>query len=1611
MKTFTAKLLSFIFLINTLFIGVSFQTVFGAEAFKFEWNKESILDDKLNIVEKGKKFDNVFLWWDFGKRNGSNFDKGLYTLSYNIQDGKRIDFTVDKNGSTAKVKYKVWDYNSNAYIPIEDTLFQVYNDTQGVYIPPTSTTFPNVSESFGVEYGTDGKPTEASFNITQSSGFAFKYDNKTVKFQWVKGTGNDVFYFVTDGVTQGNVIDFDLTLSILGESDITESLQVFTGVNANSFSSTPYANDRKFEIDHTTRPHADDDPATKPEIVLEIDAPKVWNETSKKYVFPTSTSAADKTSLIIDLSNSDDKKKIQVNIDNIYAGDINSVTTFSTSGGGTVTSQRSSDGKKISIDIKNLEPGVIYNPVEISLYKPNNSDFLADSTTLEHGVVYTYPKFTVEAMSAEQFYLKIQPYEGYKGYYIVKSGATAATVSQWAQVEDSKGGTEPIYVPVNINAINQQTQFFQVDFVFTPPDATPGTSQITLSSQMLKFKPDDSDVVVGTPNGFEAISAEVVPALEGATTENQLLLTARFDMAYTEVLKNLLKRNSGSLDLFYEFNRGEVPYDENEKMYSKIKLHITLNGDEINIDASKIEGDAEIEEFSFDTYEVLIGTARYTVVRPKVTFRLPTAPKADKNQYFLYPNVYFLNVGGYYNDGTTVVKIPDSLYDDITLDDVVDYDVPQPQNVKVITFGEKQIGKTNFTVDWDTFDVNDQSSMMYKYIEKMLKSRNYTVGDESVKFNAYIAQKKSLLDDVISFDEKRDETPDNILKLIKEHDFENKTAVSGLDVSTAKDSEGTVLKEDLRNGKIVKVSNIMHDKVAETQSFTLNGLDKNQDYYIIFETVVIPYDSTNSKYLDAEIDFSNYSAIVTATTLPDEDIPGPEDNYPQAPENFTKDEITLNSVKLIWDKVIDTFKDTNSNSSVEYQFIRINGEQMDETVRASRKDYAETWEKVKGDVNIAGWQTSGDNIFEFDGTTFSQTPSEATRLAYDNSDAVLNSLYDKTLSPNQLYFYYLRTVRVVDGKAVSYSVWVPLSVTTTPVENPFDLKIERKIKHDEEYQMVVSFNTPSLDTSLLGKEYDIQYSVKEDNGLWGEPVTMNASSLASSCTQNEDGTLHFVYTIGGLKQGTLYSFKVRLLNTTLNEASVYSNIVSMRTEVDQEDEDKKQEIEGWLDRYRELLEEILDDPYWILEDTTANTVVYYRPQHFQNVINEAPTGVIDLAVGEEGAKKIYYIPATAIKQAFDANKGFKVSWKGSDVIIGARAIDPSLNQAIRSVLDRIDYNHVDDYFVKISAYFNPVSYTVDGVDPLSPIIDVQVDAVGVDEDIQGWDDNRVDDIMDWIADQIEDDYDDVVDEIDDSDKDEDMVKYIKDLVQDFNDDMYEEFLDDLDDIVDRTYATEELESNIIIAHTANANVNVSGRRQLNGVWTGVSVSDYMGKKAIYTKNPGTYVFIGKAIIIPGISELPNGTLITNIVAKYGLEDFLGKGTSLNISSPLTRSAALGCSARLSGAGKTDEPIAFFTSKGTNLLVKNKQGNATNQEAVYLAMMIYQTRKNVKIDTIQIRNFAATSTISGISPVYKKSIQAAFETGVYTNSGMNPNGNMTIKDFLQMLANLSAKANL
>ncbi len=139
---------------------------------------------------------------------------------------------------------------------------------------------------------------------------------------------------------------------------------------------------------------------------------------------------------------------------------------------------------------------------------------------------------------------------------------------------------------------------------------------------------------------------------------------------------------------------------------------------------------------------------------------------------------------------------------------------------------------------------------------------------------------------------------------------------------------------------------------------------------------------------------------------------------------------------------------------------------------------------------------------------------------------------------------------------------------------------------------------------------------------------------------------------------------------------------------------------------------------------------------------------------------------------------------------------------------------------------------------------------------------------------------------------------------------------------------------------------------------------------------------------------------------------MGKNGNINLKANLTNHMAIGSLARIAGNTKTQDPINFFKTKGVIVSSRNFNNNISTQEVVYITMKVYEIRTkirtNKKIDTIKIRNYNKTAGIKGINEKYKKSIQVAFELGIYNNENMNPSGAMTVQEFLQMLANLSDK---
>ncbi len=722
---------------------------------------------------------------------------------------------------------------------------------------------------------------------------------------------------------------------------------------------------------------------------------------------------------------------------------------------------------------------------------------------------------------------------------------------------------------------------------------------------------------------------------------------------------------------------------------------------------------------------------------------------------------------------------------------------------------------------------------------------------------------------------------------------------------------------------------------------------------------------------------------------------------PPAPTRFEAKDVTLNSVNLVWDRVKDNLPEAQqAKSRLEYQFIKTKGEQLPDSFLKSKYSFEKTWESeyLKDVKNKDGLKTDKQALYEFDkeAKQFSKEEAPKERYEYVSWEGTEGNIKDKTLVPNQIYFYYIRTVRIDETNNEVYSIWVPLTFTTQNTKGPTNLRVEPKAEFNRKSEVVISFDIPKMEPSLIGTEYDLQYSLREDLGDWSEDVTMPKDKLLFK--DNDDGkTTKIIYKITGLKSGTMYTIRVRMVNKPLNAPSIYSNEVEHRTDSDNNDNDYDQNVNNWETNFKDLIEEIKNQSYWFGKDTSSNTLVYYRPQYFDKIISSSNNSIIELANGKGGSYKEYYLPASAVILAFEQNKGFKISHNGADVIFSAKTINPYDNDVIKEIATEISSKDSDikDYFVKISVDFKDVKYVVNGSDSMGPSALIQVSVIGTKKPIIDYDQQMLNYINELLQTK----------EFSKTDK-KIMVQEIGKIVDSFKVKFGEKLTKEINYLSRKTLPIQYLTGDIIFTYTLPLDIAIGGYKKSQGGWVSVDVRDYLGKKAIHTKETGEYIFAGRKIVINGTGNLPNGDKINTIVVKYGLDDFLGKDGNINLRAPMTRRAIIGSLSRVAGASKTQDPTQFFKTKGIILTTRNMDSNITSEEAVYLTMKVYEMRSGKKIESIKIRNYNLTSNIKNINKNYKKSIQVAFETGIYNNPNMNARGTITVQEFLQSLVNMS-----
>ncbi|MCL2618320.1 MAG: hypothetical protein FWD98_04605, partial [Defluviitaleaceae bacterium] len=309
-------------------------------------------------------------------------------------------------------------------------------------------------------------------------------------------------------------------------------------------------------------------------------------------------------------------------------------------------------------------------------------------------------------------------------------------------------------------------------------------------------------------------------------------------------------------------------------------------------------------------------------------------------------------------------------------------------------------------------------------------------------------------------------------------------------------------------------------------AFTLDGLDKGERYYV-FVDFAVSFDNLYSEVGAATVEvvrdwFSMLSVLVGVTMPGDPDVPSGEDRVPTAPELFVG-EVTSFSGEVYWPPIADADAEADPPLAVlQYEIIRIHNAQLDAAAlqEIPTRSFQGFWEEHVADIAYSepflapmGWRTYNleEGVYtlrEWGGDSFGapiDLDDPRFYFTYTTGDVHGTELpvfmiTDNTLRANELYFYYVRTVRRNSAGQYQYSVWSRISLTTTPIEPPINLRVAPETADFDPFtQIWLRFDAPMPMSSLseLGTPdgLRIELQVRREDDQWMDVRELDADTL------------------------------------------------------------------------------------------------------------------------------------------------------------------------------------------------------------------------------------------------------------------------------------------------------------------------------------------------------------------------------------------------------------------------------------------------------------------------------------------------------------------------------------
>ncbi len=1418
-----------------------------------------------------------------------------------------------------------------------------------------------------------------------------------------------------NGINKGYVTDFSLSYANApGETAAyTSKLVVFPGISNTKISSTHL----EVPIQTTTsgalksvetiyEPERVKGAAgSKPGIKFEFERPKVRIDNEFKYIDEKNGGSNLKTTVNLEtkLEADDSSNQIQVNFD---LGGKNPVTGNIVPKGETKKirlekiKETDTDANKMTLyfsrdpisDVPEKENIITWPALQESMViggeitisgsitvDNQKHEISTGNVALDTG--YTYLKYEPEQTNIGETTLLITPYK-YKGeityqvYYVNGDNVideNKALFGSYKFTYDPSYPNRKLEISIPTNEISK----FRIKALLSQESQN-------ATSQDVVYNPKDGSIIISpyTPQIREVNNIYVIPDTQDSQNMNTAtdVEAAGFDIVWSapseEKLKqaigeqgklyfelNLLDSNKGNKALIAVFEaslqggnvvvkqlgnaQGTVVYDKDKEQFRATQVMLKdmekVDWEKINLPGKYESGTSypniEYEKNGYFAYKIpnsFYLTMR-TVLDPSIEPSSTTSLKVSTNESILYPLTLdktneLLPAPSRISSVSTETEATDTLlrFNNVSIKKFVDY-MLKPGKWNII-------GSNQNTTLPGTYEV-----VLYQesYLDSSNQKQQNDISDKALE--AYI--------------DKNDSKIFTVPEILT-------TTSSTLNVTLNNEAAINALRE----GKIVKF-NYRADNLDGEGNIEVKflGLDPNQSYYVRVRTVVeskrVKGGETKSR-----TDESLFSKIYGFTTITASKPIRPDEEIPPAPKNFKAEAKDNSTAILTWqdpDIKIEEGKD------LKYEIIRVTSQKLDEQLISKRDLTASEIIRAEGSKNAVLLEDY--ELVNVDGEIFYR-------------------LIDPTLQPNTVYYYYIRTV--YNG---AYSEWIYQPVTTPNIEKPISLKAYNATKSTVDISFLAK-----VPYDLIPGTYDFTIAIQgEGDTGWTTVSSSNLSRLNNvSSPPTEEGYYFYEYRISGLKAGRRYNIKVAVVDKSKEmidgkyQQSLYSDIVSIRTEYDEDEQIQDDKFKEYLDKFDKEAEKLKNKAYWTVE---SGSVYKYRASYINS--DMALSKQYQL-VSEGNTNNVsYYLPASVIEQMNNVGVTLEIVLGDQSVNIRPQTILSTTKEIKEAILLKQERT-LADYYVVINVSKNKYTGNINGEEAISPKINIEMDVAYLrQEDIL-----MEADILEALNEIIQNERKSFITDLERKIKNGVIADdVLQGIIDGYMEDIKKEHVRDVSKImknqVKKEISIEQIAKSMLITHKSS-HTSINAYYYKKG-WVQVetySSGDSAYIEAIYL---GTYIFTGGKDLIESVPTLAP---YQNFINQYKLDEFFTLDSYM-IKTAVSKGQVYGALARVMGAPAGSDYMTYLTSKGVKGVSRLGSNNYIRQdEAIYLVMQGYEMLHHRKVETIVIKNKQSLTNIGAFQPIYRPYVYAAVELKIIDNPNSKalPSKQMSAEEMIKML---------